>query len=155
MAYEYKKLGEVDVVDYVTEESTLLIEEEGEIKRTPVSNFTSDVEQVQADWNEEDSDSPAFILNKPKTMGGSEVIIYSVNSGALYSQYGDPVDGGEVLDAYERGAIMRVAVVDNPDPTMGCVLGVRAYTDDGGSGSAYTCQVSYFNGTSISSVDVM
>lgn len=62
---EFKRLSDVDLVNEVSENANVLVEENGEIKKV------SKVEiGPQADWNEENEASPAFILNKPTSLGG-------------------------------------------------------------------------------------
>lgn len=65
MEMEFTKLSEVPVTDNPTDEASVLIEEAGEIKRTPKSAIGD-----QADWNETDETKPSFILNKPEKLGG-------------------------------------------------------------------------------------
>lgn len=65
MAYEFTKLGDVTLTDSPVNEANVIIEENGEIKKTPKSAIGA-----QADWNEIDENSPAFILNKPTNLGG-------------------------------------------------------------------------------------
>jgi hypothetical protein len=67
MAFEFKKLSDVEVVAEPLETANVLIEENGVIKRAPKNEIGA-----QADWAETDSSSPAFIKNKPVT--GKELI---------------------------------------------------------------------------------
>lgn len=64
---EFKKLSAVEMVESVDQTATVLIEEDGVIKRAPKSEIGA-----QADWAETDESSPAFIKNKPVT--GKELI---------------------------------------------------------------------------------
>ena len=57
---EFKKLSAVEMVEAVDQAATVLIEKDGVIKRAPKNEVN-----VQADWAETDSSSPAFIKNKP------------------------------------------------------------------------------------------
>lgn len=57
---EFKRLSDVDMVNTVDQAVTVLIEKDGVIKRAPKNEVN-----VQADWAETDSSSPAFIKNKP------------------------------------------------------------------------------------------
>lgn len=74
MSYEFIKLSEVEKID-TPHNASLLIEENGEIKRLPTENvnFGGSMQQVQADWKETDDTSPAYIMNKPER---SDEIIY-------------------------------------------------------------------------------
>lgn len=72
MAYEFSKLSEVPVTDAPTNEANVLIEDGGEVKRTPKSAIGA-----QANWDETDETSPAFIMNKPTSMGGYKYYFYS------------------------------------------------------------------------------
>jgi hypothetical protein len=58
---EFKKLSAVEMVEAVDQATTVLIEKDGVIKRAPKNEVN-----VQADWAETDSSSPAFIKNKPE-----------------------------------------------------------------------------------------
>lgn len=62
----FKKLSEVQIIDEVAEDASVLVEDSGEVKRVPKSKIGA-----QADWNETDENSSAFILNKPTQLGGS------------------------------------------------------------------------------------
>lgn len=65
MEMEFTKLSEVPVTDNPTDEASVLVEESGEIKRTPKSAIGA-----QADWNETDETKSSFIVNKPEKLGG-------------------------------------------------------------------------------------
>lgn len=58
---EFKKLSAVEMVEAVDQATTVLIEKDGVIKRAPKNEVN-----VQADWAETSSSSPAFIKNKPE-----------------------------------------------------------------------------------------
>ena len=67
---------------------------------------------VQADWNENDSSSPAYILNKPENLGGGVAWFAasnSISSGALDVRTGRnwengvPATGTEIVNAFESG----------------------------------------------------
>ena len=60
----FVKLSEVPVTEEVSEDTHVLVETEGKIKRVSKSKIGA-----QADWNETDETSPAFIVNKPKSLG--------------------------------------------------------------------------------------
>lgn len=71
---EFTRLSDVTLVNEVSEDTNVLIEDNGEIKKVSKSNIGA-----QADWNEENEASPAFILNKPTSLGGY----------AYYATYGN------------------------------------------------------------------
>ena len=84
MAYEYKKLSEVDAVESVDSSVNLLVEQGSDIKKMNIGDLPIPTGQVQADWNEEDGTKPSFIKNKPdlsQVGGGSggEVIVINVD----------------------------------------------------------------------------
>jgi hypothetical protein len=62
---EFTKLSDVTLVNEVSKDVNVLIEDNGEIKKVSKSNIGA-----QADWNETDEGNPAFILNKPTSLGG-------------------------------------------------------------------------------------
>ena len=72
MAYAYKKLADVTLVESAAEPN-VLIEDSGDVKKIPVSNLVA--KQARADWEETDPNSLAFILNKPdlSQTGGAAV----------------------------------------------------------------------------------
>lgn len=71
MAYEYKKLSEVEVTDVADSSVNLIVETEDEIKRLNIGDLP--IGQEQADWEEEDETKASFIKNKPdlSQVGGS------------------------------------------------------------------------------------
>ena len=67
---------------------------------------------VQADWNENDSSSPAYILNKPENLGGGVAWFAASNrisASALdvrtgrNCEDGVPATGTEIVNAFENG----------------------------------------------------
>ena len=71
MAYEFTKLSDVVLNETPNLTANVLIEEDGEIKKAPKSAIGS-----QADWNETDETNPAYILNKPTSLGGYKYYYY-------------------------------------------------------------------------------
>ena len=150
MAYTYKKLIDVELVESAVEPN-LLIEDEGEIKKMPASNIA--VSQIQADWDETDIDSPAFILNKPDTIGGGANVVtytmsYTIASGASvpslthgYTSGYASVTAQEVIDAWDNGSIIRLNDKNN---TKGSIVGI-SYTS--ASGAITSATISYFSGS--------
>ena len=72
MAIQTKKLSEVEVIESPVNPN-FIIEDEGEIKRILPEAITPS--QVQADWEETDASSPAYILNKPESLGGGGGVV--------------------------------------------------------------------------------
>lgn len=110
MSYTYKKLTEVELVENAVDPN-LLIEENGEIKKMSASDIA--VPQVKADWNEEDPNNAAFILNKPDLSqvggGGAKVITYCIDSaGIMDKDQTRNITPQEILDAWNEGAILRM-----------------------------------------------
>lgn len=64
----FKKLSETPLVDDVNKDASVLVEDSGEIKRVPKLKIGA-----QADWNETDTLSPAFILNKPQQLNNGGI----------------------------------------------------------------------------------
>lgn len=71
MAYEFTKLSDVTLADTLESSANVLVEENGEIKKTPKTAIGA-----QADWNETDDTNPAYILNKPESLGGYKYYYY-------------------------------------------------------------------------------
>lgn len=105
MSYEFIKLSEVEKVD-TSHNANLLIEEYGEIKRlsTENINFGGSGNQVQADWNETDDTSPAYIANKPNVSGS---VTFEVATGSILSANGSNHTVQQVKDIWNSGANVR------------------------------------------------
>ena len=117
MAYEYKKLSEVDVVNSVDSDVNLIVEQNDKIKKMNIGDLPIPTGQVQADWNEEDGTKPSFIKNKPDLSqvggsGGGEVIVikvdYSGNADWTYAD-GTAMTPETLRDKFEAGAIVYVS----------------------------------------------
>ena len=151
MAYTYKKLTDVEVVESATT-PYLLIEDRGDIKKIAASNLTSP--QVKSDWNEEDANSPAFILNKPESLGeggGARVITYTLSSGLFLD--GSAVTAQQVMEEWNNGSILRVEQLHSGTfgtSQFGSVVSIT-YNVMSASVSA---QVFYTQGSGISSYTV-
>ena len=107
MSYEFIKLSEVEVIE-TPHNANLLIEENGEIKRlsTDNINFGGSGQQVQADWNETDDTSPAYIANKPSVNG--EIVYFTNNCGTLQTSDGITVTVAQMREMYQNGVRMRM-----------------------------------------------
>lgn len=106
MAYTYKKLTDVDLVESATTPN-LLIEEGGDIKKISSSNLVTP--QTKADWEETDPNSAAFILNKPdlSQVGGANVVTYTIANSKL-NLNGATVTAQSVIDEWRNGSILRI-----------------------------------------------
>lgn len=71
MPYDFIKISDVDLVENPNESVNVIVEDNGDIKRVPKSAIGA-----QADWNETDDKNPAYILNKPKSLGGYTYYYY-------------------------------------------------------------------------------
>ena len=106
MAYNYKKLADVTLVESAAEPN-VLIEDSGDIKKISASNIATP--QTRADWEETDPNSFAFILNKPdlSQVGGANVVTYTVAGGVL--KLNDvAVTRQSVIDEWKNGSILRI-----------------------------------------------
>ena len=106
MAYNYKKLADVNLVESAVEPN-ILIEDSGDIKKISAPNLVTT--QVKADWEETDPNSAAFILNKPdlSQTGGANVVTYTVAGGVL--KLNDvTVTRQSVIDEWKNGSILRI-----------------------------------------------
>ena len=106
MAYTYKKLTDVDLVESAATPN-LLIEEGGDIKKISASNLVTP--QTKSDWEETDPNSAAFILNKPdlSQAGGANVVTYTIVNSAL-NLNGATVTAQSVIDEWKNGSILRI-----------------------------------------------
>ena len=144
MAYSYKKLADVTLVESAAEPN-ILIEDSGDIKKISVNNLVTP--QTRADWEETNPNSFAFILNKPdlSQTGGANVVTYTVAGGVL--KLNDvAVTRQSVIDEWKNGSILRI---DETTASSGGSLGVVSnikYTMVSGALSSTTIYY-YSNGT--------
>lgn len=111
MSYIYKKLSDVDLVTSAANPN-ILIEDNGDIKKIPVYQISNT--HVKADWEEDDANSPAFILNKPDlrvgsggSSGGAKVITYTYNSGSWWDEDAEGyANASDFLDEWNDGCII-------------------------------------------------
>lgn len=143
MAYSYKKLADVTLVESAVEPN-VLIEDSGDVKKIPASNLVA--KQTRADWEETDPNSLAFILNKPdlNQVGGANVVTYTVASGALKLN-GVAVTAQSVIDEWKNGSILRIDETSSTGGSLGAVSNIK-YTIPGGVLGSTTIYY-YSNGT--------
>lgn len=105
MSYEFIKLSEVEKVD-TSYNASLLIEQDGEIKRlsTDNINFGGNGNQVQSDWNETDDTSPAFIANKPNI---NDNVTFYIATGSILGLDGAHQTVQMVKDIWDSGSNIR------------------------------------------------
>ena len=106
MAYVYKKLTDVSLVESAIEPN-VIIEDSGDIKKISASNLVTP--QTKSDWEETDPNSPAFILNKPdlSQAGGANIVTYTIVNGSLKLN-GNAVTAKSVIDEWNNGSILRI-----------------------------------------------
>ena len=144
MAYSYKKLADVTLVESAAEPN-ILIENSGDVKKIPASNLAA--KQTRADWEETDPNSLAFILNKPNLSqaGGANVVTYTISAGVLKLN-GVSATAQSVIDEWKNGSILRI---DETSAISGGSLGAVSnikYTIVSGALSSTTIYY-YSNGT--------
>lgn len=138
---DYIKLSEVTLLETVDTEPNVLAEVDGEVVRIPASEVAAP--QVKADWDEEDPNSPAYILNKPEipegSGGGVEVRYYTPGSGSITeNETGAVLTKQDIIDAWAKGVIMRIGTPKN----SGNIVRIK-YTEI--SGSIGTVNLFYTN----------
>lgn len=153
MAIQTKKLSEVEVIASPVNPN-FIIEDEGEIKRIPPEAITPS--QVQADWEETDASSPAYILNKPESLGGGGEIVYYYLSGSILKEEATSAQASKakVIDQWNGGA--RIRIRNGLNGTIsGNVIGVNYSLGSGGIISS-NVTLSYVQGgsTTVSTVSV-
>lgn len=106
MAYTYKKLADVPLVESAAEPN-ILIEDSGDVKKISANNLVTP--QTRADWEETNPNSFAFILNKPdlSQVGGANVVTYTISAGVLKLN-GVAVTRQSVIDEWKNGSILRI-----------------------------------------------
>lgn len=154
MAYNFTKLSETPIVESTEVTPNILIEDDGDIKRISADDLTTP--QVNADWNETDVTSPAFIMNKPTSLGGgagANVVTYKlsyVDSSGSYVLGGIVYDSGSggwanvsaqnIAEEWDNGSILRVYDDKDPNsPMVGQILGVSYGVDSGAISYANVC----------------
>lgn len=148
MAYNYKKLADVNLVESAVEPN-ILIEDSGDIKKISAPNLVTT--QVKADWEETDPNSAAFILNKPdlSQAGGTNVVTYTISSTASGKKLwlnGAAATSQSVIDEWKNGSILRIdETTASSGGSLGAVSNIK-YTLNSGILSSTTIYY-YSNGT--------
>ena len=150
MAYSYKKLADVTLVESAVEPN-VLIEDSGDVKKIPASNLVA--KQTRADWEETDPNSLAFILNIPdlSQTGGANVVTYTISAGVLKLN-GVSATAQSVIDEWKNGSILRI---DETNTTTGGSLGAVSnikYTIVSGALSSTT--IYYYSNGAIASLTI-
>lgn len=100
---------------------------------------------AQADWNENDSSSPAYILNKPENLGGGvtwfvasgDTTALEVRTGENWED-GDSVTGSEIINAFENGICrFKITVVNSCGTYEGMNGTMIGYRTSGAQMRAY------------------
>lgn len=131
MAYNYKKLADVNLVESAVEPN-ILIEDSGDIKKISAPNLVTT--QVKADWEETDPNSAAFILNKPdlSQTGGANVVTYTVSGGVLKLN-GVAATAQSVIDEWKNGSILRIDETNAiSGGSLGAVSNIKYLVGSGG-----------------------
>lgn len=92
-----KKITEVPVVES-TENINLLANSNGSAVQVAANKIGA-----QADWNETDEASPAFIMNKPTSLGGGVVSYYVYNG--IFDLEGNKVEWETFVNAFNSGVV--------------------------------------------------
>lgn len=152
MAIQTTKLSEVGVIESPVNPN-FIIEDEGEIKRISPEAITPS--QVQADWEETDASSPAYILNKPDSLGGGgEVVQYYLDSGTLKEQITSAAASkATIVNQWNTGARIRIINGLN-STTSGDVIGVSYSLLSGAISSNVTLSYVQGGSTTVSTVSV-
>ena len=134
MAYSYKKLADVTLVESAAEPN-ILIEDSGDIKKISASNIATP--QTRADWEETNPNSAAFILNKPdlSQTGGANVVTYTV-AGSTLNLNGVAVTAQSVIDEWKNGSILRIDETSAlSGGSLGAVSNIKYTLNSGALGS--------------------
>ena len=150
MAYTYKKLADVTLVESAAEPN-ILIEDSGDIKKISANNLVTP--QTRADWEETDPNSAAFILNKPdlSQTGGANVVTYTVAGGVL--KLNDiAVTRQSVIDEWKNGSILRIdETTASSGGSLGAVSNIK-YTLN--SGILASTTIYYYSNGVITSLSI-
>ena len=154
MAYSYKKLADVTLVESAAEPN-VLIEDSGDVKKIPASNLVA--KQTRADWEETDPNSLAFILNKPdlSQAGGANVITYTISStssGTKLWLNNAAATSQSVIDEWKNGSILRIDETNTiTGGSLGSVSNIK-YTIVSGALSSTT--IYYYSNGVIASLTI-
>ena len=154
MAYSYKKLADVTLVESAVEPN-VLIEDSGDVKKIPASNLVA--KQTRADWEETDPNSLAFILNKPdlSQAGGANVITYTISStssGTKLWLNNAAATSQSVIDEWKNGSILRIDETNTiTGGSLGSVSNIK-YTIVSGALSSTT--IYYYSNGVIASLTI-
>ena len=150
MAYNYKKLADVNLVESAVKPN-ILIEDSGDIKKISAPNLVTT--QVKADWEETDPNSAAFILNKPdlSQTGGANVVTYTVAGGVL--KLNDvAVTPQSVIDEWKNGSILRIdETTASSGGSLGTVSNIK-YTI--ASGALASTTIYYYSNGVLTSLSI-
>lgn len=116
-----KKITEIPVAES-TENINLIANSNGAAVQVPANQIGA-----QADWNETDESSPAFIMNKPTSLGGGAVT-YTLTEALFVDANYNEVSWEEFLEKFNSG-VVRFKEGSN----CGTIVG---YTVNGSSKSA-------------------
>lgn len=115
----FTKLSEVDLVEDVNESTSVLVEEDGEVKRVPKSKIGA-----QADWNETDESKPSFILNKPTQFGGVTMYFKAYGGNYLYKKDNEgnlptvfSEENAVTMDEFSSDFLTGGCIINNLDST--------------------------------------
>lgn len=150
MAYVYKKLTDVSLVESAIEPN-VIIEDSGDIKKISAHNLVTP--QTRADWEEKDPNSFAFILNKPdlSKVGGANVVTYTISAGVL-NLNGAAVTAQSVIDEWKNGSILRINETNTiSGGSLGAVSNIK-YTMASGALSSTT--IYYYSNGAIASLTI-
>ena len=150
MAYVYKKLTDVPLVESAIEPN-VIIEDSGDIKKISAHNLVTP--QTRADWEEKDPNSFAFILNKPdlSKVGGANVVTYTISAGVL-NLNGAAVTAQSVIDEWKNGSILRINETNTiSGGSLGAVSNIK-YTMASGALSSTT--IYYYSNGAIASLTI-
>lgn len=155
MAIQTTKLSEVEVIESPVNPN-FIIEDEGKIKRIPPEAITPS--QVQADWEETDASSPAYILNKPESLGGGggggEIVYYYPNSGILMEVATlAAASKATLVNQWNAGTRIRIRQSLN-STTSGDVIGVSYLSNSGIISGNVTLSYVQGGSTTVSTVSV-
>ena len=150
MAYNYKKLADVNLVESAVKPN-ILIEDSGDIKKISAPNLVTT--QVKADWEETDPNSAAFILNKPdlSQVGGANVVTYTMSGTKLWLN-GAQATSQSVIDEWKNGSILRIDETSAiSGGSMGAVSNIK-YTLN--SGILTSTTIYYYSNGVITSLSI-
>ena len=96
-----KKITELPIAYSLSGNVGVLANDNGVVKMAATS-------AIQSNWNETNPDSPAFIMNKPESLGGASGTMYCISVDEIMNLDGSPLTLEQFCNDYRNGVIRTI-----------------------------------------------